>query len=66
MLSSVITLFLAMYMVLPDLQQYVWCRAVMAAYICVHAAVEITLAVHKHRQTIKRLLRLDCKLWHID
>jgi len=51
-----------MYMVLPDLQRYVWCRAVMAVYICVHAAVEITLAIHKHRRTIMRLLNLQSKL----
>lgn len=56
---AVITLFLAMYMVLPDLQRYVWCRAVMATYVCVHAAVEIALAIHKHRQTIKRFLHLN-------
>lgn len=62
---SVITLFLAMYMVLPDLQRYVWCRAVMATYVCVHAAVEIALAIHKHRQTIKRFLHLNCMLAQI-
>jgi len=50
-----------MYMVLPDLQRHVWCRAVMATYICVHAAVEITLAVHKHRRTIMRYLNLKSK-----
>ena len=51
-----------MYMVLPDLQRYVWCRAVMAVYICVHAAVEITLAIRKHRRTIMRLLNLQSEL----
>ena len=51
-----------MYMVLPDLQRYVWCRAVMAVHICVHAAVEITLAVHKHRPTIMHYLNLQSKL----
>jgi len=59
---AAITMFLAMYMVLPDLQRYVWCRAVMALYICVHAAVEITLAIHKYRRAIMRYLNLKSKL----
>ena len=57
--DAAITLLLAMFMVLPDLQRYTWCRAVMAVYICVHAVVEITLAIHKHRQTIARHLPVN-------
>jgi hypothetical protein len=43
-LCAVVTLFLGMYM--TDFNLPLWCKGVMAAYICFHALIEVILAVH--------------------
>jgi hypothetical protein len=43
----VVTIFLGLYT--PQLDLPMWTKAVMAAFICFHALIELILAVHMHR-----------------
>ena len=46
MMRVVVTMFLGLYMAQMSLPT--WCRSVMIAYIFIHAAVELILAIHMH------------------
>lgn len=50
MYIAVVTMFLGLYM--SHLNLPLWTKGVMAAFICLHFTVEVTLATHMHRPKI--------------